>query len=200
MLLCILKENYSVQCFNLISLGIPKGFSLFRFLFPRKITYSLGCKPFEVQETSTHALIRTVLRNDLFRLREQSPREIRSSPQKLGSVQPFIPPLGQFPVPILLKCVCFFHLPLPSLAWFKENRNHLCWGGTSPPGKQIVYLTVFSQLNWDLPLWDRQLLTWSWTGAVRLADIRNAAFALVSSCYTFCFMLHWQTGLFFLHP
>lgn len=31
-----------------------KGFSLFRFLFPRKITYSLGYKPPEAQETSTH--------------------------------------------------------------------------------------------------------------------------------------------------
>lgn len=39
-----------------------KGFSLFRFLFPRKVTYSLGYKPFEVQETSTYVLIRTVLK------------------------------------------------------------------------------------------------------------------------------------------
>lgn len=53
-----------------------KGFLLFRFLFPRKIIHSLGCKPFEGQETSPRALIGTVLRNDLFRLTEWSPRKI----------------------------------------------------------------------------------------------------------------------------
>jgi len=51
-----------------------KGFLLFTFLFSIKIMYSLGYKPFEVQETNTHVLVRTVLGDNLFRLTEQSPR------------------------------------------------------------------------------------------------------------------------------
>lgn len=88
--------------------------------------------------------MRTVLTNDLCRLTEQKYQALPEA----GFCAALHLLLGSVSCLNTSK-ICFFHLPLRSLSCLRENRNHLCWGGTAPSGKQIMYLTLFSQLNWD---------------------------------------------------
>lgn len=139
---------------------ILKGFLLWGFLFPTKMRYSLGYKPSEVQEASTGMLIRavlTVISSDS-RAESQGSQGCLKLPQNCS---PSSPPWGSFLLKyffIILIFFCFFHFPLPSLAWSGE---HPVLGGRDLLGNRFC-AWLFHQVGSSF--WRQKELPGSWGG------------------------------------
>lgn len=165
---------------------ILKGFLLWGFLFPTKVRYSLAYKPSEVQEASPGMLVRALLTM----ISSDSTAESQGCLKLPQNCSPSSPPWGSFLLKyffITLNFFCFFHFPLPSLAWSGE---HPVLGGRDLLGNRFC-AWLFHQVGSSF--WRQKELPGSW-GAL------GCCLPLAPSCSTFCFVLHCGAGLILPHP